>query len=406
MRRLSNNTLILLANNLFTAGLAFILNIIIARGMGDAALGRYTAVMTWILPLTLFVEFGVATLITRDVAQNYGLARPYLQRTYLFRWGLGLAVVVMVWLLAPLLSNDERIVMGLRVGVWLVLIDALFASYTGVFRAWEIMWPILGLNVGLLTLQVGGALWVIWQQASIVMLFGVIVLADGVQLIATWLVWRWLARRKTAAPLTISTRQLVKGAFPFMVAGVLAILQARVMILVLEQSRGPSEVGQFAVAMRFIEAGRLVPNALFVALLPNLAALVTVPAQFRRTFQRAGGLVALYSIVFGLLALLLARPLIQLVFGDGFGEGAAVFTLLAWLLLPSVLRMLFTLWHYAYHREGFVNVGLLMALILQVVLGVILIEQWGIYGAAWGMIGAEVFLALLLGATALRMGGK
>ncbi|MBZ0319846.1 MAG: oligosaccharide flippase family protein, partial [Anaerolineae bacterium] len=191
----SHNTLILFANNGLTALLAFSLTVLIARGLGDAVLGRYAAIMAWVLPLSLLTEFGIGTLITRNVARNRDVAQHYLRMTHPLRWMIGGGVIAAVWIFAPLLSDDSQIIAGLRIGIFLALIDALFASYTAVFRAWETMWPILILNAGYLALQVVGVVVVVLMDGSVVGLLAVIVVADGVQLAATWGVWRHLRFR-------------------------------------------------------------------------------------------------------------------------------------------------------------------------------------------------------------------
>jgi O-antigen/teichoic acid export membrane protein len=402
--RLSRNTFILLLNNAGTAVLAFGLTVIIARGLGDVALGQYVTVMAWVLPLSLVVDFGIGTLITRDVAQNHTLAANYLRTTTPFRWLLGGGIIVLMWIIAPILSDDATIVTGLRIGIFLALIDSLFASYTAVFRAWENMLPILLLNISLLSMQVIGSLIVVWGQGDVRHLVAVIVLADTIQLSATWLTWRYLTRKMAVdesdshhTPIVhLSFRKILKLTFPFAVAGILAMLQIRVVILLLEQFTDAQQVGWYAAANRLIEAARLLPNALFGALFPALAAMIHDQANFQKLFRRVGWGIIGYSCVIGLGSLILAKPMIDLIFGVEFKAAAPVMTILAWTLIPSLLRNLFTLRLYAYGREKTVNIVMVLTLGVQIGVGLLLIPSYKLTGAAWTVLIGETILALSL----------
>lgn len=389
MKKLSHNTLILLLNNVGAASLAFVLSVVIARGFGETALGQYATVMAWVFPLSLVVEFGIGTLMTRNVAQQPATASAYLTAVFPIRLGFGVFVIGLISVAAPTLSRDSWVVVGLRIAIWLALIDALFAGYTAIFRAWEVMLPILLLNVGLLVMQLLGTALVIWSNGTIAIFFMVMVGADVIQLWTAWMIWRWLRNRFPPMPSKIVPRALIKQAFPFMLAGVLAIIQMRVMVILIEQTLSAQHVGQYAVASRFMEAARLVPQALFVALLPNLSALTDSPRQLQRTFGMTAALLVLYSILFAGFCLVTGKWLIQLFFGAEFAEAGTILITLAWVLLPATLRALLTLYLYAYHQEWRANFWLMVGVITQLGSGFWALSQAGVMGGVMAMILSE-----------------
>lgn len=402
--RFSQNTLILLANNGATAFLAFGLTIIIARGLGSRALGQYVAVMAWVLPLSLLGEFGIGTLITRNVAQNRDAAAAYLKNTHPLRWIIGGGIVLLVWIFAPLLSDDAQIIDGLRVGVLLVVIDALFASYTAVFRAWELMWPILILNTMYLALQVIGAGIVVAINGSVVDLIVVIVLADIIQLVATWGIWKKINHPLPSEKNGDLSVKFLQQAWPFMVAGVLATLQLRLVFLILQANISSEAVGWYAAANRVVEAARMLPNAAFGALFPMLAGLTHDPLRMKYIFRQAALLLSLYGVIVGLIALLGAKPFVRLVFGPDFEKAGMALIILAWGILPGGLRGLATLRLYAIGHEGIANWLTAGVVIAQLGFGLILIGKHGITGAAWTIVLAEILLAGALFGTAGRTG--
>ncbi|NDJ87430.1 MAG: oligosaccharide flippase family protein [Chloroflexi bacterium] len=402
--RLSRNTLILLANNVITAVLAFVVTILISRGLGDAAFGHYATVMAWVLPLSIGADFGVATLVTRNVASRPSAAHAYLRRALRVRWLVGGGIVVGVLVLAPWLSQSPTVVMGLRIAILLSLVDALFGTYTAIFRAWEVMWPILLLNTLFFGLQIAGIGIILWQEGDILLVLAAIVSADIIQLLGTWGLWRLhLRHRYSEATAVIDVQHVVRKAWPFAVAGVLAILQVRAIVILLDRYLPAEAVGWYAAAARLVEAARLAPSALFVALFPQLAALASEPARFVRLFRWSAWGLSLYAAGFALVCLLAGRPVVYLLFGAQFEDAISVLVLLSWSLLPGVLRALMTLRLYAMRRESRVNWMLASAVLVQLGAGAILIPVYGPEGAAAAVIASEILLLIGLWASARRL---
>lgn len=399
MQRLSQNTFTLLLNNIITAGLAFVLTILISRGLGDVAFGRYATVMAWVLPFTILADFGLNTLITRHIAASPEHAQYLLSSTHPLRLLIGLCIIITMGLGAVFLNDDPQIVESLRIAILLAVIDAFFGSYTAVFRAWGVMWPILLMNTLFFLLQIGGAVFIIWQDGSIVALFACIVLADVVQLGLTWALWRGYFRHHypRPKPSTPQGRLLLFQALPFTIAGVLAMVHMRVMILVIDAQLPTAEVGWYAAAFRISEAARMAPNALFVALFPRLSALAENPSRFESLFRRAAALLIIYGLLFALAMVLLAPYVVSFLFGNTFAPAAPVLALLSWALIPASLRALLTLRLYAIHAEALVNYSLTIGLAVQIGVGYVLVLSYRLQGAALAVIIGETILMVCLG---------
>jgi O-antigen/teichoic acid export membrane protein len=166
------------------------------------------------------------------------------------------------------------------------------------------------------------------------------------------------------------------------------VLQSRLNVLLLAHLAGDSAdsaVGLYSAASRFVEAGRLIPAAFFGALFPALASLAEQPIAMRRTFVRASGLVTGFAVAFGLAMTLFGGLVIRLVYDPertSFGGAIPVLTVLAWSLIPALLRSVLVLYHYGLGRERFVNAVILLVLVSQLVVGWLLIGRWGAVGAA------------------------
>ena len=180
-------------------------------------------------------------------------------------------------------------------------------------------------------------------------------------------------------------RDVLRQAWPFALAAVLNALQLRLNVLVLERLSGDNGGGLYAAASRFVEAGRLVPSAMFGALFPALSSLAAQPQAMHRTFIIAARLLLAFGVAFAIAMTLFGGGLIRLTYdprGVAFAGAAPVLTVLAWSLVPSLLRGGATLYLYGQGREHLVNTITVVALIAQAIVGWLLIMQWGALGGA------------------------
>jgi O-antigen/teichoic acid export membrane protein len=392
MRQITGNTLILLANNVGSAALAFLISVLIARGLGAEGLGQYAFIMAWVSPLVALSDFGMGSLITRDVARRRDSAGPLLHSATLALVPLAAAVFAVAVLIVPTLKLSPALTIALTLVALLIVLDPWYGLYTALFRAFEWMWPILAINVGGLALQLLLTGIALQAGAGLVGVAQVLIVINVLQLVATWWLWRAYRFRTLSAtqpsPVfenTIRVRDVLRQAWPFALAAVLNALQLRLNILLLERLSGDTGVGLYAAASRFVEAGRLIPSAMFGALFPALSSLAAQPEAMRRTFTTAARLLFAFGITFALAMTLFGGWLIRITYdpkGSAFSGAAPVLTVLSWSLVPSLLRGGATLYLYGQGREHLVNVLTIGALIAQAGVGWLLIGQWGALGGA------------------------
>lgn len=393
--RLSRHTLILIVSNVGGAGLSFLLSVLIGRFLGQDGLGQYAVVLAWIFPLSMLVEFGLGTLATRDIAQGEHSAGAYLRTMTLARLWLGGAVMVLVYLGAPLLSHDPVVVSGLQISAPMVLILPFYSAFTAVFRARGAMYPIPWLNIGMLLVQVGLTMLVFAFGMGIRAALMVNLATSAGQLAAAWLVYRWRFYTPVIGQ-PPSMRVLLARAFPFALAALFVTLQMRLSVVMLEQIAGTSAAGQFAAANRFVEAGRMLPNAFFGALLPALAGLAAQPAVLRQTMQRAMLALGGFGAAAALATLPLAGWLISLTYGVDFAPAAPVLQILMLALFFGLLRGGQTLRHYALGHEQSVNIINGIGVCVQIALNLLLIPALGAVGAAAAFAFVELVTFVLL----------
>ncbi|MBK8032726.1 MAG: oligosaccharide flippase family protein [Chloroflexi bacterium] len=397
LSRLPSNTLTLLGSNLGGALLLFVLSALIGRTFGSPGLGVYAVALAWVYPLSLVVEFGLTTLMTRAISADSTQIPAYMESITVARLLLGGGVLITFYLAAPLISRDPVVITALQISAPLIVIQPFYSQFTTVFKAQGRLWTIPALNLGMIGAQVVLTTIALAYGGNVLHALSLNTVTSAGQLVAAW----WLYQRLTLAEqarLLLSLGRggwgvrlvtLLRAAFPFALAAIFAALQVRMVFLLLEQQ--VIEAGYFSAANRFIEAAKLLPNAFFAALFPLIGS-ATVQSAFR---PAALGLAA-FGLVAGIGFTVAAPLLLTLVFGGGFQPAVPTLIVLGWSLLFFALRGARTIYWYAHSGEHFVNGVNAFAVVAIFVLSAALIPAYGAVGGAVAVLLTDLGVTTVL----------
>jgi O-antigen/teichoic acid export membrane protein len=403
LRRIGQNTGILLLVNGVGSIFGFFMAAALGRGLGDAGFGQYSFVMTWLLSLMLFSEFGLSTVLTRDLAAQLEHTPGYLINSLAGKTVLGLPAILILLLLAPWISptQNQDVIMALRWGVLFLYSGLVFSSFTAVFKAHQQMLPILWLTLSGQMVLFAGTLALILAQQPLFTIIAWAGLSQSLQCVLAYSLYKKNISTSSADD-DISLEMikfLIVRAWPFALAGFLAALQLRANILLLAYLQGDQALGWYAAANRFVEMGKQLPGAYYVAILPAMAALAgTASPDQRQTLQKMFTQSRLGLLGFGLLAaagaLLLARPVLTLTYGSTFDAATSTLQILTLSLIPAAQNSISIIYLYANGDEKFVNLLTVLGIVLNLSLCFWLIPLWGPAGTAMALLIAEVGLYL------------
>jgi O-antigen/teichoic acid export membrane protein len=439
--RIGQNTAILLLVNMAGAVMGFLMAVVLGRGLGDVGFGQYSFVMTWLLSLILLTEFGLSTVITRDVAAQPEQTAPYLINSLAGKGLLSLPAVFILLVLAPQLTPDQNpaVVAAMRWGVIFLCGGLVYSSFTAIFRAHQVMTPILWLTLSGQFVLLAGTLWLVLQQQPLFLIIAWAGLSQVGQCVLAFVFYlklkqprpekladsnsRELKGTMNSNPSPVPTnsyefpsgrqqfslknlpingamiKELIFKAWPFALAGILAALQLRANGLILAYLQGDQALGWYAAANRFVETGKQLPAAFYSAMLPALAAMVgarktTQNLALQKTLTQSRlGLLA-FGTFASLGAMLLAQPILRLTYGPAYEPATSTLQILTLTLIPSTQNSLLIIYLYACGDERFVNLLTMIGIVVNLGLCFWLIPAWGPAGVALALLVAESLLYL------------
>jgi O-antigen/teichoic acid export membrane protein len=360
----------------------------LARTVGTEALGEFGFALTVGSYLALFVQQGIDQVAVREVSRSPEKLGSYL-----------------------------RPILGLRLlaasgGFVLLLGYAKFAHFTPRGSA---LIAFAGLTCFSTALS---ARWVFQAQgkarhlaiasivAQLVFILGVLLVrgpsdvywAAGAQVIGEWLaafyLWAQLRPRSIGRPEWSQgfNRDLLRESWPVSVSLFLGNVLYNFDVLALGWLAGPAEVGLYLAVYRCATVFSPILSMLQVSILP----------QFSRTYldkdtlwQMARGVMVPTFAICAALAVfftIFATPVLKLVYGTQFLQGAPLLRLLCWSLpfqgLRSVLRQVLIASHL--QKRDTWNMGL--AALTSVCLDLLLVPRFGAYACAVATVLAEIVL--------------
>ncbi|MBN1201236.1 MAG: oligosaccharide flippase family protein [Anaerolineae bacterium] len=337
-KRIAKNSLAPIVLNLFNRGIDFAFAFIMLRILGPADAGIYYYAIVVFGWFDILTNFGLNTLLMREVARDRNSAGRYLFNSTALRLGLAAVGVplLIVFLVIRQASVDPALEPYAVASIVLLYASLLPSSIstglTALFYAFEkaeypaaitTVSTIIKVVLGLGTLLLG---------------WGVVGLAGGAILtnLVTLAVLAWLARPLISGfwqPLDrLLIRHMLGESWPLMINHLLATVFFKIDVVLMEAINGHTVVGQYSTAYKWLDALNIIPAFLTMALLPVMARQAHNDRPgLRRNYTLAVKLLVMVALPVAVMTTFIAEPLIRVLGGEEYlPVGGIALQLMIW----------------------------------------------------------------------------
>ncbi len=179
------------------------------------------------------------------------------------------------------------------------------------------------------------------------------------------------------------TKSLLSQGMPFAITGVLSQLYSNFGTVMLSFMRSDAEVGWYNAAYRLLAPIITLRYTVIYSLNPTFWRLYAESHEkMTRLAKEVFRLSLFVAIPIGVGGTVLAKPIVQLVFGGAYATSAGAFAILVWSLAILFLNLVCPILLYAGGREKAVMNVAIAALVLNAALNYLMIPRWGIVGSA------------------------
>ena len=396
-RRVAWNTAAQAVARFVGLALALVTVILVTRHLGVAGYGDLTAVLVFLSLATVFFDWGIPTLLVRQMSQRTASPGRVIGVALTLRFLLALIVAGVAMLVAAAIYHspaDRAIRNGIAIGLATIVFTSITTTLGTYFQAelkmvWFASAEAAGqaITVALIAVAVVldyGFYWIV----------GATVVGSGANALLDYLFLRRYVRIRPAIDVP-AWRRLLAQSLPLGIALILSSLYFRIDAILLSLLRSSHDLGIYGIAFRFSEM--LTPFALYfvASVFPVLAALVRrgADAETKVLLQRAFDVlvVAATPIVLGTLAI--APQIVAVLAGPDFSAAATPMRLVIIGTGLTFLNIFFGYVVVAVDKQRsaiWVNAA---ALTFNLVLNLILIPPYG-YNAAASVATASEALIL------------
>jgi O-antigen/teichoic acid export membrane protein len=336
--RLIKNTSALIISGLVDKASYGVLFIIFARKLTKTEFGIYNLFLALIFIGGMIVTFGMGNVIIREVAKNRNKTQEFFNNATFLALILSLLSWPLVIGLAILLKYDSQIVFMLSFGGAMFIFMGFSQIASSVIKAHEQMEIFAAVTgcISIISLALNVLVLLLWR--SVTWLVVVLFITEGLKAIVfafivrgRYVIFTWELDRKVIY-------QIISLSIPFALLMAFGVLLHRIDVVMMGYLKPMDEVAVFSMASKFTDALSLISGSLVGALFPALSAkIISSREDLWNIYNDTFSVFALLGFGISLLIIILAKPIILLLFGANYLAGTIA---LRWLGLAFLFTMI------------------------------------------------------------------
>lgn len=387
----------LLCMNLSNLFALFVFSVLLTRTLGKETLGLYTFFTAALMPFVYFIDFGQSNSLIQEIGKAPNRTLKILRNTLSIKVLLtAIATTLLVVFSALFFEHNQERQMFWIFGL-ILLPRAFYSSFEATLRAHQKMGKLLYVStpIGITLVCVSWLLLKAGFELEIVLAFLV-----AVEFLKAGLIWLVLDRT-LGLNLRLSVSEiewghclkLLRNSLPFFTIGIVGILHYRLDIVVLAYMKDNTEVGIFGGASNFANVLRFSPSVIVAAFFPAISSLSKNSLRLNSLTKKALTLQLFASVALSTAVFVLAPFLLSQTYR--IEESVAVLRMLVWSVIPmSVYSTLIYVFYQADKSSWSLKI-LSGAVVVNVILNILLIPQWGAMALAFSRLISESFCLVI-----------
>lgn len=402
----SKNTTFLTLSLVGQKILSFSYFALIARSLGVATTGEYALVLSFTTLFSILADFGFTPVVTREVAKEKDFSvfseklSGLLRTTLAMKCVMTLFTVLITIAVAWIMGYQPHIIVLIAIGCIVMALDSMHLFFYGILRGLHmIRYEALGMLVGQMVVIALGAV-VLFSNSSIKLLIGALAVGSLFNVVnSAYRVVRYgrFQFSKVSSNNLLFERvkiiELIKSAWPFTLAGILARGYSQLDIILLGAMLGTAAVGIYSVPSKMVFAFQFIPLALSASLYPALSHAY-VHSREKMTHLIEGSMEYLSLVAVPLIASLLffGSSIIEFVFGASYQGSVTPLLIISGSILFGFLDIPVGALLNATGNQARQTLAMGFTLVSNIILNLILIPKFGAVGAAIAAVSSQSIL--------------
>lgn len=387
---IAKNTFWLFFGNMTSRFIRAGLLIYAARILGAHDWGAFNYAMGIAAFFTMFTDFGVNAVLTRESAKDTSVQEKYFSSAFFTKIILSLATIVILFLIFPILSGivsgkteDPQLVLSLLpIVIFLVIFDTLRDFGATLSRAWEKMEVegLIQIITNIMIVAIGFfALYLSPTPKSLAIGYAI---GTGIGMVASfWPFRRYFKNFWKTISIHLSKKILSSG-WVFGMMGIIGAIMLNTDSVMIGWLVGLDGVGYYGAGQRFVQMIYIIPGLIATAFFPTLTKLIKEKGIFESIFNKQLSLLMTIALPLTVGGVILAGLIFRFLYGTQYDPGIISFLLLNITYLSTFIATPLGNIIFALEKEKILFKYVLIGGIGNIILNLVFIPIFGIAGSA------------------------
>ncbi|MDR3609789.1 MAG: flippase [Ignavibacteriaceae bacterium] len=181
-------------------------------------------------------------------------------------------------------------------------------------------------------------------------------------------------------------RSIFKDSWPLMLSGAAISIYMKIDQVMIGNILGEKQVGLYAAAVKISEIWYFIPVLICASVFPAIVNAKNDPPLYKRRLHNLYWLMFILAASLAVPISILARPLVRIIFGQGYLPAAGALQIHIWAGIGIFLAVALSQYLLSENLNIINFVMTLSSAVLNIILNLFLIKSWGINGAAFATL--------------------
>lgn len=391
------NTSWIMISQIITSIFGFVWVILIARYLGVSEFGILTFAISFTGLMAIFMDLGISTYTTRDLARDHELANKYI--------GNGIPLKILLSIFSFFASIAILIIMGyntLTIEVVLIFVmQNIFVNmgnlFNGAFQAYgKMKYQAIGIIINS-SLLLTGTLFVIFTDLGI---FSVAMVYLTASLIT--LIYLYIKSNSEIVPTNLQFdfsfwKKSVRKAIPFGLTSIFTTIYFMIDTVMLSFMKGSTAVGIYSSAYKIITVFTTLYMVYNFVIFPLMSNLYENSADMLKiSYEKSIKYLLMIILPLAVAITYYAEPVILLIYGSQYALASSVLQILIWNVVFIFINGASTLLLNSSNREIAVTKINAIACIFNFISNLVLIYYFSYIGASIGTVMTGLLIAIIM----------
>jgi O-antigen/teichoic acid export membrane protein len=363
--------------------LKLILFVYAARKLGTSEWGIFSYALALMSTFEIISDIGVNSVILRETARKAENAKEYISTSFFLKLGLSLISSLALFSLYFIMKNNDAVKILMPITAIMLFFDSMGEFGYSLNRAFEKME--LEAIIKIVTtalLVILGFVFIANHPKAISISY-----AYFISGILETVIMYYILRPHFKDLVSTFNQKLLpyifKEAWPIATVTIIGTIMANIDMVMLGWYTNPHNIGLYSAAQKPVQIIYLLPSLLSTAIFPAFSRLaLTNKEKIKDLIKKSFNFSIITALLINVGVLLIGGPVFKLAFGKQYIEAIPLFKIMSLAIITGAPGIIISNALFALGEQKKLIQFISVTLIIDIILCLLLIPRYGIYGAS------------------------